>query len=358
MDRLAVKAAAAAALAVAIVSLSAASATGDPAGPSGGPSYVAYTTPAQAFDGNPDTYWQGSYNTDLSGTYSVPPPTATWKLVYGYSSARHISRVEVDYAVDDRFIASNAHVDCSTDGTTWATLAPLPPGQTPAANVSASCQAVRVTMGPQGNGYSPAVAEVTIASSTSAPPTPPRFLNPTAVAAIGDSITLGQYSPISWPSELPIWLPVPVTNVGISGNTTEQMLGRFTDATSIGAQMIVIMGGTNDCQFGWPTTRSMAAIESMASQAIDAGSEPVLVGPLPRDNVPAPCLLSLRAAISAYASTAGLRFVDPWATFELPAGSGQIDPTLTVDGVHPSARGAFVLARVIAHTLGWGYTGD
>lgn len=315
-------------------------------GATGGPSYVDYTQPAKAFDGDPATYWQGSYNTDLSGA-AAPFTASSWSLTYGFAQLRLVTAARVDYAADARFVAQDAKLLCSLDGETFAEVASVPSAQHASVALAATCRWVTLRMAPPGTGYSPAVAELSFTSTQAG--AAPRFQNPTGIVAVGDSITQGAYAPFGWPTLLPIWRPIPVSNQGSSGDTTEQMLARLPAALATGAQMVLVMGGTNDCQFGWPTTRSLAAVQAMAAQAAAAGREPVLVGPIPRSNVPETCLLALRAALADYAAGAGLRFVDPW-----PA----VDASLTVDGVHPSARGAFVLARVVAHALGWQFPGE
>ena len=109
------------------------------------------------------------------------------------------------------------------------------------------------------------------------------------------------------------------------------------------------MGGTNDCGYGLPVDQAVANIGSMATAAEQAGRRPVLIGPLPRNDGDDPCLLTLRAAESAYASANGIVFVDPWNSFSGP----DAFQTLYVDGTHPNAQGAFLLASLVADQLGW-----
>jgi len=168
------------------------------------------------------------------------------------------------------------------------------------------------------------------------------------VAAVGDSITAGYLAPVSWPTLMTTWDTGTITNLGHPGWTTATMAEHFGDALATGAQVITIMGGTNDCGYGLPVDQAVANIGSMATAAEQAGRRPVLIGPLPRDG-DNPCLLTLRAAESAYASANGIMFVDPWDSF-----SGQnAFQTLYVDGTHPNAQGAFLLASLVADQLGW-----
>jgi lysophospholipase L1-like esterase len=168
------------------------------------------------------------------------------------------------------------------------------------------------------------------------------------VAAVGDSITAGYLAPVSWPTVMTTWDTATITNLGHPGWTTATMAEHFDDALATGAQVITIMGGTNDCGYGLPVSQAVANIGSMATAAEQAGRRPVLIGPLPRDG-DNPCLLTLRAAESAYASANGITFVDPWDAFSGP----DAFQTLYVDGTHPNAQGAFLLASLVADTLGW-----
>lgn len=339
-----------------------------PLGVSGGPTFTAAVSPSNAFDGNSATYWQGSYNTDLSGTSS--PFTATqWTLTYGFAGQQAISSVEVDYAVDSRFIATAATVSCSLDGATWTTIGTLPTAQHATVTVSAICQWVTVTMGPPGTGYTPAVSEVKIAATPtggggSTPPpatSDPSFPHPTTITTFGDSITAGSYAPFPYSTLLPIWTPATVTNRGHSGDTTALMLARVGDATAGAPQMVIVMGGTNDCQFGTSTGATMANLESIVGDIETAGGEAVLVGPLPRTEAGYafyPCLIALHDQLRDWAHMNGVPFVDPWSAFESSGGSGAMNSVLSDDGTHPNARGTLVLARVIAVALGWSFPND
>jgi lysophospholipase L1-like esterase len=328
-----------------------------PLGASGGPSYGG-TVPSAAFDGNHSTYWQGAYNAENTNATS-PFDVTSWRLTYGYSQPMVVSGVTVAYATDSRFIARNAHVDCSTDGDTWTQLAAVPGGQQTATATFAgtSCQWVSLYMEAPGTGYTPAVAEMTITAA-------PTLATATSLVAVGDSITAGSYAPNSYVADLPIWREITYYNQGVSGNTTGQMLARFSTVLGTGGQVVVIMGGTNDCQFGTATSTTVANIDAMVSQAINAGRLPVIVGPIPRNGLTdagvsfAPCLTALRSALQVEAVQRGVVFADPWPAFENPVGSGHLDDALTEDGIHPNARGAFELARVVAHAAGWGFSGD
>lgn len=83
------------------------------------------------------------------------------------------------------------------------------------------------------------------------------------------------------------------------------MVEHSGDAIASGAEVITIMGGTNDCAHGVPVAQAVANVDAMVGAARAAGRRPVVIGPLPRagnDSTGAAnsvCLLSLRAAESA-----------------------------------------------------------
>lgn len=356
-------------LAVFVALVVAGAGSGFPVGASGAPTYccVSYVTVANAFDGNASTYWQGAYN-QADPSAATPFDVTSWRLIYTYTAAKTITHVTVTYAADARFIATNARVDCSIDGTTWTPIGSIPTGQSSSVTVSASCLAVSVYMEAPTSGMSPAVSEIAITATDAPPPPPPpapTFSTATSLVAVGDSITAGSYAPNPYTADLPIWKQLTYFNAGVSGNKTGNMVDRFSDVLATGGQIVVIMGGTNDCQFAVPVATIVANLASMVDQAVAANRLPVLVGPIPRtDQHDAnggdhhACLLALRVAISSYAAAHSITFVDPWTTFESPASSGLLDPALTPDGTHPNGRGAFVLARLIAHAFGWGFSSD
>ena len=98
-----------------------------------------------------------------------------------------------------------------------------------------------------------------------------RIKDKVTVAALGDSITHGGgamsvppgYCLYDWET----YSPVPIKNLGLSGNTTEMMLKRFkTDVLPFHPKILVIMGGVNDFRgetFGWSIVQNLAAIRDL-----------------------------------------------------------------------------------------------
>lgn len=72
-------------------------------------------------------------------------------------------------------------------------------------------------------------------------------------------------------------------DVGISGNTTTQMIGRITDLTSIrGCKLAIIGGGTNDINEDDPIATIKSNLSSCYAAAIAAGMKVIIVTPPPR----------------------------------------------------------------------------
>jgi len=139
-------------------------------------------------------------------------------------------------------------------------------------------------------------------------------------------------------------------NAGVSGDTLEQMWGRFqTDVLDREPDAVVIMGGTNDVLRGLPTEGSLAALRQMVEAAQDAGIEVWLVAPPPLDQGYASLLTSLVEAERALAAELEVPFAEP-----TDALSGPVDgwaPGLSSDGVHPTADGARTLADAVLDDL-------
>jgi lysophospholipase L1-like esterase len=176
-----------------------------------------------------------------------------------------------------------------------------------------------------------------------------------SIAALGDSITAGYRTAEAYPERLRAWRDVPVHNFGVAGDTTEGMLRRLPEVLATGPlpQTVIVLGGTNDVAHGWPAARTMANLDAITRRVREAGRQPVLVCPPPAGALPEPALRSLRHAIREYATRNDVRAVDPWPALEDRTRPGHMRPELAMDGVHPSGRGQLVLAREIAHALGW-----
>lgn len=142
-------------------------------------------------------------------------------------------------------------------------------------------------------------------------------------------------------------------NRGISGQTTAQMLVRFSqDALALKPQVVVILAGTNDIAGNTgPSTQGMIEdnLHAMMELARAHGIAVVLASVLPVSEypwmpgiTPAPKVRALNTALKRYAEAKQLVYLD-YYTPMANAACG-LDPQLAEDGVHPTAKGYAVMA--------------
>lgn len=137
-------------------------------------------------------------------------------------------------------------------------------------------------------------------------------------------------------------------NRGISGQTTAQMLLRFSqDVIALQPAVVVILAGTNDIA-GNTGAASQAMIEdnlhAMVALAKAHGIAVVLCSVLPVSDYPwqpgvrpAPKVRALNAALKQYAQSQKLVYLD----YHTPLSNrdGGLDKALAADGVHPTPAG-------------------
>lgn len=152
----------------------------------------------------------------------------------------------------------------------------------------------------------------------------------------------------------------PYLNRGISGQTTAQMLLRFEqDVVALQPAVVVILAGSNDIA-GNAGPISLERIEdnlrAMAVLATSAGIRVVLASQQPTTSFPwnpgthpAADLLALSAWERSYARQHGLVYLDYYAA--LVGADGSYKPGLSVDGVHPTAKGYDVMAPLAEQAI-------
>lgn len=137
-------------------------------------------------------------------------------------------------------------------------------------------------------------------------------------------------------------------NRGISGQTTAQMLLRFSqDVLALHPQVVVILAGTNDIAGNTgPSTQAMIEdnLHAMVALARAQGIGVVLASVLPVSDypwlpgtAPAPKVRALNAALKRYADAQQLVYLDYYTP--MANAQGGLDPQLADDGVHPTAKG-------------------
>lgn len=186
---------------------------------------------------------------------------------------------------------------------------------------------------------------------------PPAAAGKPRVVFFGDSITEG------WGAEgSSTFFPGKgYLNRGISGQTTAQMLLRFSqDVLALRPRVVVILAGTNDIA-GNTGPASQAMIEDNLHAMVDLararGIAVVLASVLPVSeypwmpgSAPAPKVRALNVALKRYADAQQLVYLDYYTPMANAAGG--LDTQLADDGVHPTAKGYAVMAPLVEAAIG------
>ncbi len=159
-----------------------------------------------------------------------------------------------------------------------------------------------------------------------------------AIVFVGDSIVQG-FDPIQ------AYFPeVRVANRGINGDTSFGVVGRLgRDVLSLRPGAVVVMIGTNDLAGGSGPDAVAANIRLIVSTLRSASPTlPVflcLIPPRrPLGNATATSINAVNAALRAFGRGArGVTVVDTWSLFQ--GASGQPNPALVPDGLHPGPAG-------------------
>lgn len=163
----------------------------------------------------------------------------------------------------------------------------------------------------------------------------------------GDSITE------LWGADSPGFFKNDVINRGISGQTTQQMLGRFrADVINLKPKAVHIIAGTNDIAGNIGPT-SLARIEANIASMVElaqAHGIKVLLGATPPaarftwrpEIAPTNVIIAYNLWLKDFAKKKGAEFVDYHAA--LDDGQGGFRADLSGDGVHPNAAGYKIMA--------------
>jgi len=197
-------------------------------------------------------------------------------------------------------------------------------------------------------------------------------LDPTLVAALGDSITAG--SPLWDPdstiraqisastgmepdarSQWEYWFERTdprkrrVRNCGVFGERTDEIAGRLKRCAA-GAAALVVQGGINDIAQGRSVAAASEDLERMVEVGKDGGRQVALVEVLPWNNGypgAAPKIDALNGVIRAIGKRRDVPVFRWYGALEDPAARGRMRPDLTIDGDHPSVAGYERLARLV-----------
>jgi GDSL-like Lipase/Acylhydrolase family len=141
--------------------------------------------------------------------------------------------------------------------------------------------------------------------------------------------------------------PMPVHNNGIVGDTTSQVLARFSsEVLNHGYARVIILCGTNDILQGDPNllTELPANLQAMAAMANNAGIEVVLSELPPLSGSEAnlnPAIISANATIVQLATQHGYLLVDYYTPLAA-------HPEDFPDGIHPNAAGYVLMEKALS----------
>ena len=184
---------------------------------------------------------------------------------------------------------------------------------------------------------------------------PDREAGQKRIVFMGDSIT-EQWTPFFSAQ----FADYPLIGRGIGGQTTPQMLVRFTqDVLRLDATSVVILAGTNDIAGNTgPSSIKMILdnIRAMITLAKSQRLDVVLCSVLPASVYhwapkidPADSIVELNSALFSEARKQSIAFVDFYSA--MVNDSGGLSKDLAEDGVHPTELGFRIMADCIRPTL-------
>ncbi|MGY2005220.1 SGNH/GDSL hydrolase family protein [Blastococcus sp. SYSU DS1024] len=158
-----------------------------------------------------------------------------------------------------------------------------------------------------------------------------------SIVVVGDSLTAGG-EPIRGPGRGGefSWLhgavgpPLELRGGWATGGATTADMRAA--AVPMAADVLVLMGGTNDLMTGrgWPDIRA-----DLVAVAEGAGVEDVLLSAVPPHDALPEAATELNGQLRALAQEQGWGFVDPWSDVRL---DGAYRPGASLDGIHPTPR--------------------
>ena len=173
---------------------------------------------------------------------------------------------------------------------------------------------------------------------------------------MGDSITDGWFD-----ADSAFFAGNRIVARGISGQVTAHMLVRFRrDVLDLAPEYVVILGGINDIarNLGYISLENtLGNLASMCELAVTHGIRPVLTTLLPAERIPwrkgltdvPEQIHKLNQAIRSYARENGFLLID--LAVLMTGGDGQLMPSLSADGIHPTLAGYKVMEEAVLQTL-------
>lgn len=186
---------------------------------------------------------------------------------------------------------------------------------------------------------------------------------PTAVAALGDSITHGggavTYGPDRVLYDWESYTDFPVKNLGYSGDTVEAMLERFDrDVLPFAPKILVIMGGVNNYRQGHSSAHIIAGLAAIRDKCIANNIYPVF---LTVTSIHPQKMAEVGAVAQPPAGWMETqRLVNAWimaqpyaidVTTVLSDGTGRLEDIYTTDGLHPDVVGKRYIGQEVSRYL-------
>lgn len=194
--------------------------------------------------------------------------------------------------------------------------------------------------------------------------------SPTAVI-VGDSITaLGETSigavqrrvkDEGWTTWMQAFLHQRLDVISIDGEpgeTSTQLLARFqTDAIDLAPKYCFIQTGTNDVTSGVSSATIISNLQAMISMCHDAAITPIILTILPASSIDTSAESAVWFAVNKWilmnhlsggfiAANVSEAYVDPDGSYPVATSSEYV-----VDGVHPSANGAYLIGKKVADVV-------
>jgi lysophospholipase L1-like esterase len=155
-----------------------------------------------------------------------------------------------------------------------------------------------------------------------------------------------------------------VVNRGVTGQTTAQMLARFSEEVIVPGDgvYVIVLGGANDARYNRTSYQIETDLQSMYTAAHNAGLKVVAVTILPFKNYRGgwPWTEEKQVVIddvNAWILNAAIHVdykVNAYPAMEDPANPDCLLPAYDCsDGVHPSYAGYNALANVIYNAVSW-----
>jgi len=144
-------------------------------------------------------------------------------------------------------------------------------------------------------------------------------------------------------------------NKGISGDSTDGMLGRFRIGVEAESpDYVIIWAGINDLYAGREPRHVMEKLKRLYAKTLEIGAGPIActLTPTEADDQMNTRISTLNALIIEHCDGEGLRVVDLFSSLAGP--DGRLSPVYSDDGVHLSPQGYAAVARTVYSTMFYG----